>query len=229
MAAHRSPKRPAADGGPGPDSGPDRGPDRHAALALYRRRAPVYDLELALFEPLRAEAIARLAPRPGDTVLDVACGTGLSFAGLRRAVGPRGRVIGLEQSPEMVAQARRRIARARWRNVDLLCAPAEAAPLSGQADAALFHLSHDVLQHADAVAHLMRHLKPGAPVVACGLKWAGGLMRPANLLVWVAARHSVTDFASLGAPWRLLAPHLDGLTVGDRWLGAVYLAHGRRR
>ena len=86
-----------------------------------------------------------------------------------------------------------------------------------------------MLQRPEAVARLVRLLAPGAPVVACGLKWAGGLAWPANLLVWVAARHSVTDLGSLGAPWRLLARHLDGLTVEERWLGAVYLAHGRRR
>ena len=41
------------------------GPDRSAALDQYRRRASVYDLELLLFEPVRRQALAWLAPRPG--------------------------------------------------------------------------------------------------------------------------------------------------------------------
>ena len=43
-----------------------RGPDRDAALQQYRRRAGVYDRELALLEPLRRLAISKLALRPGD-------------------------------------------------------------------------------------------------------------------------------------------------------------------
>jgi len=99
------------------------GPDREAALAQYRRRAGVYDLELALFEPVRRRAVAWLAPRPGDTVLDVGCGTGLSFELLQSAVGKEGRIIGIEQSPEMIDLARHRAERQGWHNVTLLCAP----------------------------------------------------------------------------------------------------------
>ena len=86
------------------------GPDRRAALEQYRRRAAVYDFELALFEPLRREAVARLALQPGETVVDLGCGTGLSLPLLRAAVGATGHVVGIEQSPDMLARARRRVA-----------------------------------------------------------------------------------------------------------------------
>src|SRR5580765_3398142 len=46
-----------------------RGPDRGAALAQYEGRAATYDLELAVFEPIRELAIERLELRPGETVL----------------------------------------------------------------------------------------------------------------------------------------------------------------
>jgi SAM-dependent methyltransferase len=110
---------------------PPRLPDRKAALAQYRRRARLYDLELALFEPIRRRAIAELDVNRGDTVLDVGCGTGLSLARLRERVGTRGRVIGIEQSPDMLELARQRVAAARWRNVELIESPVEDAELSG--------------------------------------------------------------------------------------------------
>ena len=105
-----------------------RGPDRDAALQQYRRRAGVYDRELALFEPIRRLAISD-SLRPGDVVFDVGCGTGLSLSMLRQGIGPKGRIVGIEQSPEMVAQARRRVARARWARVTLLCSPVENADI----------------------------------------------------------------------------------------------------
>jgi len=204
-----------------------RGPDRAAALAQYRRRAGVYDLELALFEPIRRQAIARLALEPGQIVLDAGCGTGLSLERLRQGVGPRGRVIGIEQSPEMIAKARERVAQRRWRNVTLLCAPVETAEIPGRADAALFHFTHDILQRSEAIAQVMRHLKPGARVVASGLQWARGWSAAANLFVLPAALRSVTSLDGLHQPWRGLEEWAGPLGVQSLLLGAVYIASGR--
>ena len=69
---------------------------------------------------MRRRAVAWLAPRPGDTVLDVGCGTGLSFELLQRAVGDSGHIVGIEQSPQMIDKARQRVQRHGWRNVTLL-------------------------------------------------------------------------------------------------------------
>ena len=103
-----------------PDS-PRRTPDRDAALAQYRQRAGLYDVELALFEPIRQRAILELGLRRGATVLDIGCGTGLSFALLQSGVQAQGRIVGIEQCPEMMAQARQRVERMGWRNVT--CSP----------------------------------------------------------------------------------------------------------
>jgi ubiquinone/menaquinone biosynthesis C-methylase UbiE len=205
------------------------GPDRDAALAQYRQRAGIYDLELALFEPLRERAIARLALQPGEVVLDVGCGTGLSLARLRQGTGAGGRVVGIEQSPEMLALARERVRQGHWRNVSLRCAPVEAARLVGQADAALFHFTHDILRRPEALDHVLRHLRPGARVVATGLKWAGAWTALANLLVLPAALHSVTSLEGLDRPWSRLAERLGLLEVETLWLDAVYIATGRVR
>jgi ubiquinone/menaquinone biosynthesis C-methylase UbiE len=203
------------------------GPDRAAALEQYRRRAWVYDMELALFEPVRRRAIAWLAARPGQTVLDVGCGTGLSFELLQAAVGPGGHIVGIEQSPQMIDKARRRVQHHGWHNVHLVCAPAEEAHLPRQADAALLHFTHDVMQSEAALDHVLRHLKPGATVVACGLKWAPPWAAPLNLMVWPAALRSVSSLAGLHRPWQTLADRLGEPERQTMLGGMVYLARSR--
>lgn len=206
---------------------PPPAPDRDAALAQYRRRAGVYDLELALFEPIRREAIAWLDLGAGETVLDVGCGTGLSLPLLERAVGAEGRIVGIEQSPEMIALARQRVRRHRWRNVTLIESPVETAPLRRRADAALFHFTHDILRRPDAVARIVARLRPGARVVATGLAWSGPLVNPVNLGVLLAARRSVSTLEGLSRPWDHLAAAVGALQVRRRLFGAVFIARGQ--
>lgn len=211
-----------------PPSGPGRRPggSLSQAQAQYRHRADRYDLELLPFEPVREEAIALLQPAPGATVLDVGCGTGLSFPALKQCIGPGGRIIGLDPSPEMLARARERVARHGWEGVELLEATAAAAPVHGRADAALFHFTHDVLRDAASLDHVLAHLKPGARVVASGLQWAPPWLPAANLFVLGAALYSVTRLSGLARPWDLLAQRLRDVEVRSRGFGSIYVLSG---
>lgn len=208
-------------------SGAGRRPDASLAQEQYRGRASRYDLELAPFEPVRAEAIRQLQLAPGDSVLDVGCGTGLSFGPLEHCIGRRGHITGVDPSPEMLEQARDRVARNHWANIELLSATAAAAPLQGKSDAALFHFTHDVLRDPAAIGHVLRHLKPGARVVAAGLQWAPPWMCVTNAFVALAAAYSVTSMEGLARPWDQLAQHLAGLQVRTAMMGGVYIASGR--
>jgi SAM-dependent methyltransferase len=206
---------------------PGRRPDRQAALAQYRRRARYYDTELLLFEPIREEAIAQLQLRPGDAVIDVGCGTGLSFDRLHSRIGKGGRIVGIEQCPEMLAQARERVEANGWSNVELVESTAASAKCTAHADAALFHFTHDILREEAAVANVFAHLEPGARVVAAGLQWAPPWAWPANGFVMLAALYSTTSLEGLGRPWSRLAPRLADFRVQHTVLGGIYIAAGR--
>ncbi len=202
-------------------------PVNRAALEQYRKRANIYDLELAALEPIRRRAIEQLQLKPGATVLDVGCGTGMSFEGMEAAIGPRGRIVGVEQSPDMLGKARERVALRRWRNVTLVNAAVQAADIPVQADATMFHFTHDILRNRAAVQRMLHTLKPGARVVASGLKWAPLWAVATNGLVLAGALRSVTTLEGLRQPWSHLAALLGDMTVTPTLLGGAYIAVGQ--
>jgi ubiquinone/menaquinone biosynthesis C-methylase UbiE len=112
-------------------------PRRHEALRKYHGgpARSFYDAESDGIEGFRRQYVGRLGLELGETVLDVGCGTGLSFAMLEEGVGPQGRVIGIEQSPDQLALTRALAERSNWHNVTLMNSPAEDANIPAGADA----------------------------------------------------------------------------------------------
>src|SRR4029077_5015654 len=113
----------------------------------YGRAEPA----IALPPGLRRKAVARLGLKPGDTVLEVGCGTGRNLRLLREAVGSNGRVVGVDASSGMLAHARRLVSKHGWTNVHLMHRDAADLVLDGEIDGALFSLSYSVLPDREAV------------------------------------------------------------------------------
>jgi demethylmenaquinone methyltransferase/2-methoxy-6-polyprenyl-1,4-benzoquinol methylase len=90
------------------------------STAWYDAFANFYDAALDnTYREHRKQALAALAPEPGMSIVDVGCGTGASLPVLVEAVGPTGRVIGVDASPGMLRKAEARARRNGWQNVEL--------------------------------------------------------------------------------------------------------------
>jgi ubiquinone/menaquinone biosynthesis C-methylase UbiE len=87
-------------------------------MAWYDLFASFYDASLeALYAQARRDAVEDLRLHPSDVVLDLPCGTGLSFDVLAPPVGPSGRVVGIDRSAGMLAKARKRAEEHGWEQV----------------------------------------------------------------------------------------------------------------
>ncbi len=205
-------------------------PDSQRVLEKYRHRAATYDRAVARAEPIRRDAIARLQLQPGEIVLDVGCGTGLSFPLIEERIGPEGQLTGIDMSPEMLEKARKRVDSNGWRNVTLIQSAVEEAKISAQVDAVLFHFTHDIMRSERALENIFLHAKPGASVVAAGGKWAPWWALQVNVVFWYIARRYITTFEGYDRPWSHLSRVVPNLRVEPRALGGIpsgaYIAWG---
>jgi SAM-dependent methyltransferase len=192
----------------------------------YSQHARSYEQRTGAFQRHRDTLVEALSVSRGQVVLDVGCGTGLCYGPLQEKVGPQGRVVGIEESPEMAAIARERIAAEGWRNVTVVQSPAEDAEIPVAADAALFCAVHDILQSPGALQNVMTSLRPGARVAAGGGKWAPWVMMGLNLQVRALHAPYVRSFSGFGRPWNHLEEMIEDIDVREVALGTGYIVTG---
>jgi demethylmenaquinone methyltransferase / 2-methoxy-6-polyprenyl-1,4-benzoquinol methylase len=182
------------------------------ARDLFAPLGPTYDrvgagLSLGQDPLWRRFLVSRLPP--GGHVLDVATGTGLVAAELVR----RGfRVTGLDQSPEMLAVARRRFGDA----VELVEAAADSIPFE---DASFDHLTVTyLLRYVDdpgaTLAELARVVRPGGLVASLEFGVPGAVARP----LWELYVRAVLPRAGRILPpgWHEVGAFL-GASIRDFW------------
>jgi SAM-dependent methyltransferase len=199
------------------------------SIEKYRRKAAGYDATLGPTWPIRLRSIELLRLSEGETVLDVGCGTGASFAPLAERVGHAGRLLAFEQSPEMHAIAARRAdeLRAQGYRIELLCASAETVRLPAAPRAALCHYVHDVVRSTAALDNLFAQFPAGTRLVVAGMKFFPWWLAPLNLLAWLKNRPYNTRSHQMQRPWRLIERRLDDFTWQATQAGMGYIASGR--
>jgi demethylmenaquinone methyltransferase / 2-methoxy-6-polyprenyl-1,4-benzoquinol methylase len=140
------------------------------AKALFAPLGPTYDryaaiLSLGQDPRWRSFLVSRVDAGPGNTVLDVACGTGAVAIELARRRGCE--IVGIDQSPEMLAAGRRRVEAAGLdRRIQLEPGRAEELPYEDESfDALTFtYLLRYVADPGAVLAELARVVRPGGTV-----------------------------------------------------------------
>jgi len=114
-------------------------------------------------------ALAELSP--GETVLDLGSGGGLDAFLAARKVGPAGKVIGVDHTPEMVERARRSASRGNYPTVEFRLGEIESLPVED--DSVDVVLSNCVINHCPDLravpAEALRVLKPGGRMLVSDL------------------------------------------------------------
>ncbi len=143
--------------------------DKQAIPRTYTLIAPTHDwLAVVVERRARDLGLARAGLRDGETLVEVAVGTGLSFARLV-AMNPSGVNDGIDLTPAMLARARRRMKRRGLTNFCLELGDAYALPYPDDyADVLLNSYMFDMLPEADflpVLGEFMRVLRPGGRLV----------------------------------------------------------------
>jgi demethylmenaquinone methyltransferase/2-methoxy-6-polyprenyl-1,4-benzoquinol methylase len=143
--------------------------------AFYNKIAKVYDLLAEHSEqPMREVAMEMLAPAPGEHLLEIGFGTGHVLARLAEAVGPTGKVSGLDISENMLAQARERLEQEGLADrVTLACGDAEDLPYPSDSFEGLFMcFTLELFDTPDiprVLAQCQRVLRPGGRIVVAAV------------------------------------------------------------
>ena len=207
-------------------------------IDLYRKRARNYDFSAQLYYLLgfrlasyRELAIAALKLHAGDTVVDIACGTGANFPLLQQAIGPKGRIIGVDLTDAMLAQARQRVKEEGWLNVELVQSNAASYQFPGNVNGIISSWAITMVPEFDAVIRNGRRSLPaGGRFVVLDFKLPSGwlskfaplgvfLTRPFGVSIELASRH----------PWESIAVHFGDVALEEFYGGFVYVAVGEQR
>jgi ubiquinone/menaquinone biosynthesis C-methylase UbiE len=210
-------------------------------IEAYRKKAKHYDITSRLYpapgypqRTQRLQAVQALGLRAGDIVVDMACGTGLNFPLLERAVGPGGRIVGVDLTDAMLDRAQDRVEANGWSNISLVQADAADFDFTTQVDAILStYAMTQVPECAEVIAHGAAALSPGGCWAVLDLKVPGGTPG------WLAqlGTASMRPFTSIDEwirrrPWEAIRAAMREELVDLSWtelfFGTAFLAAGSR-
>ncbi len=212
-------------------------PTREDVIAIYRKRAKHYNITANLYYLIglreweyRKKAVDALNLQGGDTVVEIGCGTGLNFSLLQQAIGPDGKIIGVDLTDAMLAQARKRIEEKGWANIELVLSDAASYKFPQGIDGVISTFALTLVAEYDKVIQNgCRALKPGKRWVVIDLKMPSGRVSwLAPLLVFLTRPFGITIELEERHLWESINKYLRNTSLIELYMGFVYIAAGER-
>jgi demethylmenaquinone methyltransferase/2-methoxy-6-polyprenyl-1,4-benzoquinol methylase len=213
----------------------------NSVVDTYQKRATRYDCTLKLidffalfgFDILgwRKQAISALNLKPGDTVVDLGCGTGSNFALLYEAVTSSGMIIAVDISDAMLDQARQTIASNHWTNIQLVCSDVAQFEFPSKVNAVVsaytFTLVHDCKQ---VISNARKSLSPGGRLVILDMAWPSFFPFWFRHILFFLRPYGVTLDVLRRRSWEVVQLSIKELfrdySQKQFWFGFFYLAAG---
>ncbi len=217
----------------------DRRRDR--LIATYRKKAKHYDITSRLYPvpgyphgAQRRRAVQALGLRAGDSVIDIACGTGLNFPLIEEAIGPSGRIVGVDLTDAMLARAQERIETNGWSNISLVQADAAQFGFPTEVDAIVSTYALTQVPGCEKViAHGAAALSEGGRWVVLDVKVPDNTPgRLAQLGTAVVRPFASIDEWIMRRPWETIRAAMQEDLSDVSWtellFGTAFLAAGAR-
>ncbi len=186
---------------------------------------------VGLHRKYRSEAVSVLRLKRGETVLDVACGTGLNFSFLLQRVGPQGRVVAIDIARGMLDKAKERAEREGYRNVELLLGDITQVKIPPVDSAVACWSMISIPNYREALVRIVESLRPGGRISVLDFKVIDGF--PGQIFNPVfRAMCRLTHQDASREPWVDLEQMLGAVKMREwrfgGFLSGVYLAWGKK-
>ena len=209
--------------------------DTHSVVSAYRRYAGIYDFVFGpVLEPGRRRMVERMACKPGESVLEIGVGTGLSL----RHYPTSTRITGIDLSRDMLARAASRVMRSGWEHVSLMHMDAQHLAFGDNSfdKVAVMYVASVVPDPDEMMREIRRVCRPGGDIYVVNhfsqqghsMHWLENLAAPFAKLIGFRPLFPLGDFVELaGLPlletmpvnafgyWKLLHLRNQSLSSGS--------------
>lgn len=139
---------------------------------------------------LRKLTVEKLQLKQGDTVLDLACGTGLNHQFIENIVGSHGKIIAFDYSNEMLTAAKEKAKENKWNNITFIQGDAAQLSLNYKVDGVLSTLGISAIpQHKEALKKAANVLKVNKRISILDAQLPSGFWSIFNSLIAYVYKH----------------------------------------